>query len=289
MGIDVALAEYGTTGVEVSAACKRARVPLVVHFHGFDTSSHAVAARYLAGYRRMFEDAQALIAVSTLMKNQLIAWGAPPAKIHLSVYGVDQTRFNGAAPDQAAAHFLAVGRFVEKKGPLLTIRAFRNVVDADPTATLSMVGDGPLLDAARRTAAEMGLSDNIGFLGVRDHAGVSALMKKARAFVQHSVTAADGDSEGTPVAILEAQMSGLPVVATRHAGIPEVVVPGETGFLVDEGDVIGMAAMMTKLALDPVLAGTLGKRARERAIGRFTLERHLQDLTRILEVAVKQG
>jgi glycosyltransferase involved in cell wall biosynthesis len=113
-------------------------------------------------------------------------------------------------------------------------------------------------------------------------------MQRARAFVQHSVTAPDGDSEGTPVAIIEAQMSGLPVVSTRHAGIPDVVIDGETGFLVNEGDVAGMGRMMARLASQPALAARLGESARRRALAGYTLSRHLEQLAGILSaVAVE--
>ena len=95
------------------------------------------------------------------------------------------------------------------------------------------------------------------FTGVLQPFEVAALMRKARMFVQHSNVAPDGDSEGSPVAIMEAQLSGLPVVATFHAGIPEIVTQDVTGFLVDEGDVNGMANSMTKLVLDPGMASDL--------------------------------
>ena len=78
-------------------------------------------------------------------------------------------------------------------------------------------------------------------------------MRQVRGFVQHSIVAPDGDSEGNPVAVMEAQLSGLPVVATRR-GIPEVVRDGETGLLVSEGDVDGMAVAMRRLVLEPALA-----------------------------------
>jgi glycosyltransferase involved in cell wall biosynthesis len=288
LGIDVALAEYGMTGVEVLGACLAARIPLVVHFHGFDASSKPVIQRYLSGYRRMFAAASAVVAVSAPMRAQLIAWGAPEERTHLNSYGVDEARFVGAAPADAPALFVAVGRFVEKKAPQLTLRAFGQVLRVDPSARLIMVGEGPLLDPTRRLAAELGLQQSVEFPGAQHPEQISAFMQRARAFVQHSVTAPDGDSEGTPVAIIEAQMSGLPVVSTRHAGIPDVVIDGETGFLVNEGDVAGMGRMMARLASQPALAARLGESARRRALAGYTLSRHLEQLAGILSaVAVE--
>jgi Glycosyl transferases group 1 len=105
------------------------------------------------------------------------------------------------------------------------------------------------------------------FLGEQPHDVVAAELRGARAFVQHSITAVDGDSEGLPNSVLEASATGIPVVSTRHAGIPEIVVDGTTGYLVDEHDVPAMVTQMERLLGDPALAATLG-RAGRRARGR---------------------
>ena len=107
-------------------------------------------------------------------------------------------------------------------------------------------------------------------------------MRKARMFVQHSNVAPDGDSEGSPVAIMEAQLSGLPVVATFHAGIPEIVAQNITGFLVDEGDVNGMANAMAKLVLDPGMASEMGANGQSRVSNNFTLDHHLSAVSALL-------
>jgi glycosyltransferase involved in cell wall biosynthesis len=114
-------------------------------------------------------------------------------------------------------------------------------------------------------------------------------MKQARAFVQHSVTASHGDSEGTPVAILEAGAIGLPVVSTRHGGIKDVVVEGQTGFLVEEGDVQGMAERMLCLARDASLAERLGCNARNRICAEFSMENSIDNLSRIMKNAVERS
>jgi glycosyltransferase involved in cell wall biosynthesis len=115
------------------------------------------------------------------------------------------------------------------------------------------------------------------------------MMRRARAFVQHSVRTSYGDSEGTPVAVLEAGASGLPVVSTRHAGIKDVVIEGETGFLVDEGDIEGMAAHMLTLARDADLAGRMGRRAREHVAANFSMEQHIARLAEVLEGAAQRN
>jgi colanic acid/amylovoran biosynthesis glycosyltransferase len=115
------------------------------------------------------------------------------------------------------------------------------------------------------------------------------MMRQVRAFVQHSLVAADGDSEGSPVAVMEAQLSGLPVVATRHAGIPEVVIDGRSGLLVAEGDEQGMAAAMGRLLRDPQLAADLGDCGRLRVAAGFTVDHHLQQLADFVEHMIRRS
>jgi len=208
--------------------------------------------------------------------------------LHLNACGVDQNRYAGGNPATKGPVFLGVGRFVEKKAPYLTVLAFSKVVQIVPDARLIMVGDGPLLGPCKRLAAALGVSSTIEFLGVQGSSRVCELLRNSRAFVQHSLEADDGDCEGTPVAVIEAQMTGLPVISTRHAGIPDVVIDGETGFIVDEGDADRMSARMSQLACDPELAGRMGQAARKRAEAHYTLDRHLNQLAEMIEAGVNR-
>jgi colanic acid/amylovoran biosynthesis glycosyltransferase len=288
MSTDAVLAEYGTTGAYLVEGCKKARVPLFVHFHGFDASIRAVLDLNRDAYRNMFDYATGIVAVSEAMKNRLLSLGAPRERLHLNACGVDPDLFSGGNPETKGPVFLGVGRFIEKKAPYLTVLAFSKVVQAVPDARLIMVGGGPLSGPCKRLAAALGVCSTIEFLGVQGPSRVNELMRNARAFVQHSLEADNGDCEGTPVAVIEAQMTGLPVVSTRHAGIPDVVVDGETGFIVDEGDADGMSARMLQLAREPALAGKMGRAARRRAEIYYTLDRHLNQLAKMIESGVNQ-
>jgi glycosyltransferase involved in cell wall biosynthesis len=95
-------------------------------------------------------------------------------------------------------------------------------------------------------------------------------MHRASVFVQHSVTASNGDTEGFPIVIVEAMASALPVVSTRHSGIPEGVEDGVTGFLVAEGDVEGMGARLARLLADPSRAAEMGAAGHARFLANFT-------------------
>lgn len=284
--VDAVLAEFGPTGVAVMEACRRASLPLIAHFHGFDASNHLTLSEYKEGYRRLFNTAAAIVAVSKDMEAGLLALGAPRGRLHYNPCGVDCSFFKQAQPAQQPPHFLAIGRFVDKKAPHLTLLAFSQVVQVYPEARLSMYGDGYLWEACKQLAKVLKISDKVNFPGPCPHVEVAAAMQRTRAFVQHSLKTTYGDSEGTPVGVLEAGASGLPVVATRHGGIKDTVIHGETGFLVDEGDVDGMAAYMLKLAQEPELAGAMGEQAREHIQANFSMERSIGHLWQIIAAGI---
>lgn len=287
--IDVVLAQYGLTGIEIMDLCCQGNFPLVVHFHGFDSSQHQVLSKYKTQYIRMFEVASAIISVSTEMTQKLINIGAPADKIYCIPCGADTKLFTETDPSQNAPIFVSVGRFVDKKAPHLTILAFNNVVGVCKNAKLIMAGDGELYGPCHSLVKALNLTSNIEFLGSCTHEQVVKLMQSARAFVQHSVTAFDGDSEGTPVAVLEASSIGLPVVGTKHAGIKDVVVHGETGFLVDEYDVNSMAEYMIKLANEPELAKRLGLNGMNIVRADYSLEISIRKLSEVLLAVSKPG
>lgn len=280
---DVILCEYGPVGAAFVKELEASGVPFVVHFHGYDASVDEVFEKWGAGYRRMFDSAVGLVVVSQAMKKRLLAFGAPEEKITHIACGIDSSRFHQVAPEKQPPNFLAVGRFVEKKAPFLTLLAFERVWKECPEARLTMIGDGPLLELCYRIARGLKLESVVNFMTSVPHEEVFRMMQTSRAFVQHSVVAPNGDCEGTPVAISEAMMAGLPVVATRHAGIPDIVEHQKTGFLVDEFDVEEMARWMLKLATDPQLAGTVGAQARAFAVEHLTTDVCIGKLAALLQ------
>jgi len=290
---DVLLAEFGFHAVRVMEAAAWSARPLIVHFRGSDASARDRLGLLAGRYRRLMTLVAGVIVKSEPMRGTLLALGAPPQRLLVSPSGADERLFHGADPAAAPPTFLAVGRFVAKKGPLETIQAFARTRERLPrpeaeALRLVMVGEGPLLVPARRLVGQLGLEGVVELPGLADRAQVVALMRLARAFVQHSRVAPDGDSEGSPVAVMEAQLCGLPVVATRHAGIPEVVLDGTSGFLVAEGDVEAMARAMAQLAADPQLAARQGQAGRARVGARFTLAHHLEAVSAMIEaVAAK--
>ncbi|MCX6954453.1 MAG: glycosyltransferase, partial [Verrucomicrobia bacterium] len=192
-----------------------------------------------------------------------------------------------ADPATAGTRFGAVGQFVEKKAPHVTLTAFGAVVERVPTARLTMIGDGPMLAACREWVAKKGIAAAVTFAGVQSRAEVSRHMSESGIFVQHSVTAANGDSEGLPLAVLEAGAHGLPVISTKHAGIPDAVRDGVDGLLGTEKDVKAMAVAMLRLANDPALAAKLGGAFRARVSENYSRRRSIERLQGLLLAAAE--
>lgn len=283
----VVLSQYGQTGGWVAPVCERLGIPTVVHFHGHDATERELVAKHREAYERFFASSAAIVAVSRKMVAALTDLNCPNDKIVLNPYGVSLKRFTGANPGAAMPRFLAVGRMVEKKAPHLTVLAFSRVLAEVADARLIMIGDGPLMGACRDLAVGLGVEDAIDFLGAQPPSRVAEEMKLARAFVQHSVEASNGDCEGTPVAVLESSAAGLPVIASRHAGIPDVVVDGETGLLFDERDVDCMTAGMLQAAHDAPLCQRLGEAGQRRVSSYFTIGQSVGRLQRVLDAAAR--
>ncbi len=274
--IKLVLAEYGPVAVHWLPVCQRAKIPLLVYFHGFDATRYNIIDEYRLKYRELFEYASCIFVVSQPMAKQLVNLGAPAEKLVLNPCGADLSMFRDRGQTRQANTVLSVGRFTETKRPDLTIQAFSQVLEKIPTATLHMVGDGDLQDDCIRLSRQLGIGERVKFLDVLPPAKVAEEMQQASVFVQHSMTTPDGETEGAPVAIMEAGASGLPVVSTRHAGIPEIVEHKETGYLVAEGDTEAMAAYIIKLLQDKPLAQQMGKAAAERVAQQFSLKKNLE-------------
>lgn len=283
--IDILLANYGPMGASLSDACEQAGVKLITHFHGFDAYHFDTLNKFEKGYQRLFQKATTLIAVSEDMQAQLVKLGADYNKVVCNPYWVELERFGGATPENQAPVFIFVGRFTAKKAPQLTLRAFAELQKEVSEARLVMVGDGEIWEESKQLANELNIREYVDFEGVKSSDEIAKLLKNSRAFVQHSLRPPNGDSEGTPNTILEASATGLPIVSTRHAGIKDAVVHGETGFLVEEGDWQGMAQYMIQLAQEPILAGKMGRAARRHMEENYSKKKRVERLLQLLENA----
>lgn len=279
-GVTAVLAEYGPNGVLLRRACMRAGIPLYVHFHGVDATKLGRKARWRRHYRRLFRDVAGVIVPSKFLAGRLHDLGCPQEKLHISPNGIDPSQFS--ATRRVPGRVVAIGRLVEKKAPHLTIRAFANVKKTRRDATLVMIGDGALRGLCEAEIDEHGLRGSVKMLGVQGPEEVKHALAEAQVFAQHSVTGQDGDMESFGVSLAEAMASSVPVVTTNHNGFCETVADGETGLLVEEHDVDGMAAAMLSLLDDPGRAEAMGRAGRARVETHFTQERTAARLREIM-------
>jgi len=251
-------AHFGVDGIYAMAFAKRLGAPLAVSFYGYDVSrlpaprlipiSHL---HYYLSYRQLGEYASLLIAYTQYLAERLIEIGMPPEKIRVHYVGISVQDLSLEIPNAARPkNVLFVGRFVEKKGLAHLVSAFRLVAQQVPGTKLFLVGDGPLRAELERRVDELGLGDRVHFVGRVPHSSLRDWYGQTVVFTHPSVTTAAGETEGLPFSILEAQAAGLPVVATRHAGIPEGVVHERTGLLVREGSVEEIAQALLLLLRD---------------------------------------
>jgi glycosyltransferase involved in cell wall biosynthesis len=264
--ISVVLGEYLDYFLPFVPFLDRLGLRYVVQGHGVDVSAAlkqpGMAERILA-----YRSAKAVLTRSEFHRQRLVNLGLPAARVHVNPGGVEVPASPLQRDAAAAKRFLAISVMRPKKAPIYLLEAFRIAASRDPAITLDFVGGGPLAPAAQQFVSACDLENRVRLHGVVSEATKHRLLRECGVFVQHSMTDADtGDEEGLPAAIQEAMAHAMAVVGTRHAGIPEAVLDGETGLLVDEGDAAGMADAM--LAVIPRAA------AMGRAGHREALERH---------------
>lgn len=285
--IEVVLTNYGMPGAHMAPICKSLGIPLISIFHGHDATDQKLLKSYRKKYQELFAYANFTIAVSEVMKTKLLELGAHPDKLKLIPYGVDVSKFKSLEEKPESKTFLAVGRFTEKKGPSFTIRAFYKTVKKYPEAKLVLVGGKTgLYKECEKLVTSLGISDAVNFVGIKTTEEITQLMASSFAFIQHSITASNGDMEGTPLAILEAGASAMPIVSTRHGGIIEAVIHGETGYLVNEKDENSMADYMIELLGDPEKAQKMGQLGRKHITENYLQQKQVRKIYELAELTL---
>jgi colanic acid/amylovoran biosynthesis glycosyltransferase len=283
-GVRVIMGEYLDWSNPWLSVAQSLGIRFFVHGHGYDISALLRQAKWRAEYLK-YNQSGGVITISQLSQQRLLDLGLDSAKIHLLPYGVDVPADSLTRAEQGVVRCIAVGRMVAKKAPILALDAFRRAAEACPSLRLDYVGAGELLPAARQFLHAFQLQERVTLHGDKPSEAVQSLMQRADIFLQHSMTDPEtGDEEGLPVAILEAMANSLPVVSTRHAGIPEAVMEGSTGFLVEEGDSAAMAERVVTLAREPDLRFRMGAAGWRRAKDCFSWDKQRKQLLRILGI-----
>ncbi|UMA65443.1 glycosyltransferase [Roseivivax marinus] len=284
--VDVILAEFGTQALALAPLANAAGIPIFTYYRGTDASKALQSKRIQRAYRLMMPRLAGVVSVSQFLLDNLARAGVTHPNAHVIPSGVDVRRFRPG--EKRPGSCLAVGRFVEKKAPLTTLQSFVDATRDMPDARLDFIGDGPLLEDAKALAERLDASDKVIFHGAQPHDAVRERLETTQFFLQHSVTAADGNTEGLPTAIQEAMAAGCITVSTRHAGIPEAIDEGKTGFLVEERDAEGFTAAIRSAVTAPD-TDAMATRARTVAEERFDNDRLLARLEDMIRETLTPG
>lgn len=265
-------AHFGTDGLKMLALARALGLPLITHLRGYDVTLTRAAliasgrptwSRYALQRGRLMRQGRLFLAVSDALRAQAIGLGYPAERTRTHYNGVDLERFQPGKRPREPGTVLHVGRLVEKKGTADLIAALAGMSGV----RLVVIGEGPLRAQLQRQAGALGVKAQ--FLGAQPADEVAVWMRRATLLAVPSVTGRDGNAEGLPNVIVEGAACGIPVVATRHSGIPEAVEDGETGFLVAEHDRAGLAARIRLLLDSADRRREMGFAARTLAMERF--------------------
>ena len=275
---------FGHIGVHLLPYLRRAKVPVIVSFHGADAGIDVTRNSHLRPLRQVFEKAALILPRSRAIAEDLEALGCPPEKIRVHRTGIPLERFPFAQrylPENGQWRLFQACRLIPKKGLETTLRAFAIFYKQFPGAKLTIAGEGPLAEPLQALAQELRIDSRVSFPGFVSQAKLRDLFYQSHLFLHPSVTGSDGDREGVPNAILEAMASGLPVAATQHGGIPEAVHHGETGLLVPENAETELAAAMLDLAGHPDAYEAMSVTASRSVAANWEIQtqtRHLESL-----------
>ncbi|AUX64542.1 colanic acid biosynthesis glycosyltransferase WcaL [Escherichia coli] len=285
---DVFIAHFGPAGVTAAKLRELGviRGKIATIFHGIDISSREVLNHYTPEYQQLFRRGDLMLPISDLWAGRLQKMGCPREKIAVSRMGVDMTRFS-PRPVKAPAtplEIISVARLTEKKGLHVAIEACRQLKEQGVAFRYRILGIGPWERRLRTLIEQYQLEDVVEMPGFKPSHEVKAILDDADVFLLPSVTGADGDMEGIPVALMEAMAVGIPVVSTLHSGIPELVEADKSGWLVPENDSRALAQRLAAFSqLDTDELAPVVKRAREKVEHDFNQQVINRELVSLLQ------
>ena len=284
-------AHFGPEGVKALGLKKRLNLPLITTFYGFDVSKYARQKRWRTAYKTLFNDGELFLAEGNFMKKSLIDLGCLPEKIRILHIGVNtkniryKERHLNSGDEKI--RILFCGRLVEKKGLVYGLKAIKMLTNKFPQLELRILGDGELKNEIVNFISKENLQNNTVMLGYQPHHVFFEEIMHAHIALQPSVTAQDGDSEGgAPTVLLEAQASGMPVVSTLHADIPEVVINEKSGFLVPERNAEALAEKLELLIDSTGQWAEMGKQGRTHIENNYNIYSEVRKLEDIYQETI---
>jgi len=254
-------------------------------FHGADISRRHILEEHKLDYVNLFRQSELMLPISNLWKNKLIEMGCPPEKIHVTRMGIEPEKFT-FQPRQAfqtPLRIVSVARLTEKKGLDVAVKARAILKLRGGQFQYTIIGNGDQDEMMRNFIAREGMEDCVSMPGFKPQEEIRRALSEADIFLLPSKTAADGDMEGIPVALMEAMAVGLPVVSTFHSGIPELIENNVSGWLVEEDDPEALAETLLKLSQGEVDVAPVVAAARHKVETEFNQHIAYGELAQILE------
>ncbi len=236
----------------------------VTSFYGYDVTRRSQISTGV--YKRLIKRGDFFLPLSRTMENKLIKLGFPEERIICHQIGIQPSKFEffeRIHSNGRPIHLLTIARLVEKKGVEYGLKAIAKILQGNGVEIrYRIAGDGPLREELEILTWRLGISKYVEFLGWKEQSEMVKLFQTSDIFMLPSITASDGDQEGTPVALMEAQAMGLPVLSTLHSGIPEIVRHGKSGYLVPERNAEALAERLEHLITHPQEWPLLGQEGR---------------------------
>lgn len=235
-------AHFGPNGYAALRLSKKIGIPLVTNFYGFDISMIiSLFDKWKHRYQRLFKEGDLFLVEGQFMKTKLIEMGCPPEKIKIQRIAIPleklKYRVHNQKKNGEKIIFIFCGRFVEKKGLIYALQAFKEVLTKYTNFEFRIIGDGLLKAEIEYFIVQNKMSDYVKLLGFLKYEDYLKEINEADILVNPSVTACNGDTEGgAPTTIIEAQAFGMPVLTSFHADIPNIVVPDSSALLSSERD-----------------------------------------------------
>ena len=280
---------FGNTGVHLLPLLSKWDRAWVVSFHGMDVQRRPKEKGYDRKLAEVLQLAPLVLVRSQSLAKRLQELGCSPDRIRLNRTGVPLQSFpwiERSVPADGRWQLVQACRLVEKKGLLTTLAAFRRFISDYPKARLVIAGEGPMKDALVRRINELSMGNQVTLAGFLNQDDLRQVYAESHIFIHPSELAADSNQEGIPNSMLEAMASGLPVVATRHGGIPEAVQEGVDGLLVPERDEPALYEALLKLATQPDLWQRMGKQASRSVAENFEQQQQIDRLEMVYSEAM---
>ena len=286
-------AHQGKHAINILPVAKKYNIPLIVSFRGRDASTQTENRldTNKERYKSLTKHIAGCFAVCQFLADELIKLGFPNDKIHVLHGGLDLNLypfFKRSLPQNGEIRILSVARLVEKKGFFTLLKAFHRIHTKYPRATLHIIGTGEDEERIKSFINEYQLNDRVFLRGVMNSSQISKELGKAHLFCLASETGEDGDVEGIPNALKEAMASGLPVLSTFHAGIPELIEHKRTGYLVSEKDDAALAKGIKYFLNHPEVWETFTEGARQVIEERFDVNKQVVEQQRLYSLIEKK-